>query len=211
VVRAMGTPGGPRAQPCHGLPQVALGVPHHALDSRRFTPWMGPHVLDCQGACLPWAHPRGLHPTNPLQILRLPGLWDRALKGMHRIPTGLPVHPIQGPEGLVHGMSGPRGTFSRRTLQRGSFKDLRRMQVSLLSERGKGLYPSDYSQAFAFCKILYPLAYGFDCSRPSPVRPRRETRERTLKGPSKRGIEPCSRRAYPVHDETRGEFHPSRP
>jgi len=102
-------------------------------------------------------------------------------------------------------------SFTEKTFSQPSFKDLRHMQVSPLSGQGMGPYPSDYSQAFAFCKILYPLAYGFDCSRPSPVRPRRETRERTLKGPSKRGIEPCSRRAYPVHDETRGEFHPSRP
>jgi len=76
-----------------------------------FYPLDGPSLRDCQGACLKCAHPRGLHPTNPLQILRLPGLWDRALKGMHRIPTGLPIHPMQGSEGLVHGMSGPRGTF----------------------------------------------------------------------------------------------------
>ena len=71
------------------------------------------------------------------------------------------------------------------------------MQVSPLSERGMSPYPSDYSQAFAFCTILYPLAYGADCSDPSLALP----------GPGRRG----SRRAYPVRDGTRGAMKPPVP
>jgi len=54
---------------------------------------------------------------------------------------------------------------------RPSFKDLRHMQVSLLSERGMGPYPSDYSRAFAFCTILYPPVYAPCCQGTSPARP----------------------------------------
>ena len=200
MVRAMGTPGGPRAQPCHGLPQVALGVPHHALDSRRFTPWMGPHVLDCQGACLPWAHPRGLHPTNPLQILRLPGLWDRALKGMHRIPTGLPIHPMQGSEGLVHGMSGPRGTFPEGPFRGDRSRIYDVCKSASFRSEAKASIPAITARPSLFAR--------------SSTRWRMASIARDLAQSdraAKRGIEPCSRRAYPVHDETRGEFHPSRP
>jgi len=200
VVRAMGTPGGPRAQPCHGLPQVALGVPHHALDSRRFTPWMGPHVLDCQGACLPCAHPRGLHPTNPLQILRLPGLWDRALKGMHRIPTGLPIHPMQGSEGLVHGMSGPRGTFPEGPFRGDRSRIYDVCKSASFRSEAKASIPAITARPSLFAR--------------SSTRWRMASIARDLAQSdraAKRGIEPCSRRAYPVHDETRGEFHPSRP
>jgi hypothetical protein len=42
------------------------------------------------------------------------------------------------------------------------------MQVSPLSERDNGPYPRDYSGAFAFCKILYPLVYAACCQTTSP-------------------------------------------
>lgn len=42
------------------------------------------------------------------------------------------------------------------------------MQVSPLSGQGMGPYPGDYGQAFAFCKILYPLACAPCCQGTCP-------------------------------------------
>jgi len=42
------------------------------------------------------------------------------------------------------------------------------MQVGPLSEWGIRPYPSDYGQAFAFCKILYPLAWASRCRETCP-------------------------------------------
>ena len=77
------------------------------------------------------------------------------------------------------------------------------MQVSPLSGQGMGPYPGDYGQAFAFCKILYPLAWGTDCSGPRPTRLRLPE--------SRKGATPGNGRAYPVHDGTRGAVHPPCP
>ena len=42
------------------------------------------------------------------------------------------------------------------------------MEVGLLSQRGKGPYPDDYSRAFAFSTIPYPLAQQVALRLPCP-------------------------------------------
>jgi len=69
------------------------------------------------------------------------------------------------------------------------------VQVSPLSERDNGPYPRDYSRAFAFCTILYPLVYAACCQTTSPL-------------PFSVG---GNRRAYPVQGATRGAIQPPVP
>lgn len=86
------------------------------------------------------------------------------------------------------------------TFNGASFKDLRLRQVGLLSERGTGPYPRDYSGAFAFCPILCPLAWGAGCPDPGLAPP----------GPQGRGGG-GSQRVYPVQEGTRGAMEPPVP